>query len=247
MRQKPLICFAGDKKRCYGVMRNLNSSVKSIYLDRNISNSNKLKYNFPWLFCIVPEKDITDYSEVIGLSRKTRCPVYAICTPLQLKALRKHCKEFDIQQITVPQLRKKAREITCTIKECGSQLEAFKSRMETISIISSNPALAAYSAEHSIPVGSDNRAVITSADFDECSEMLDHSEKSDGYIITDNADETAPAQIRKIATIIPDDKTPAFYVGNDEKKRTPKNFKYVSIRSEKDIIGKALKKHSKNK
>ncbi len=245
MTKRPQICFLGDEKRSRRIMNSFKGSINSFYIGRNHKNPEKYVYNKLSFICLVAEFNNPEskpmYPDAIEIYKKTDCPIYVVSTQLQFENISKAYKNKRMKRITVTELHKIIKNLTDELNVSGlTQFEAVVKNMETISIISSNPVLTAFSESKTISKDCNRRIII--------SPTINQEEPDDdrtiGYIVTESFDKKSDTSV-KTAEKLSESGKPVFYVGTAERKHPPKGTIYVSVKTKKNKIADTLNKTEK--
>lgn len=144
----------GDDARCFKIMESFSSDIKGFYVKRRHSEKDSIEEKQPVCVCIILEKGksaaAAHYSNALDYSKRTRCPVYVICSPDQFYGLRKSSPKHHLHRVNISGLYKAIRHIVEIASEHGTgsiDFEIAKSRFETVEILSERASFAAYCAD----------------------------------------------------------------------------------------------------
>lgn len=167
--KRPSICFMGDEMRCDKVMESFGADIKGFYVKRKRAQKNIIAEKQPVCVCIILEKGKSaaadHYSEAFVYSKRTRCPIYVICSPDQFYGIKNSYPEHHLHKMNVSGLYKAIRRIIEIFSKYGDKadFEIAKSRFETVEIHSKNASIAAYCADKVLNVNRSGYRIIVTA------------------------------------------------------------------------------------
>ncbi len=236
----------GDEELCSSFIDTYKESIRAFYIRKDHKPRNRFLSVPPTFLCIILGKGKSGrafyFSDAIEYSEKSKCHIYVVCSPDQFDGIRNAASGCSIDRISLIGLHKLIKETIQHFKDSpDSELETIKSRFDSVSVISADPALAAF-CESQLSFNSINQRVIINMDSANASEN-----ELNGYLITESPDGNAPAKLKQIAESLPETKIPAVYIGTKEKVRVPKSITYISLNSGNNSIKAHFRKyHRKN-
>ncbi len=244
--KKPTVCFLGNRCKSYEIMSYFNASIKSVYIDGKNNNEEIISFLKPDFICFILEKRVyghgSIYSAALDYSKRTLCPVYAICSQDQFYGIKNHWTKSVIHRVTELGFYRIVRNTIRLFRESSDGRTAvIKSRFDTVAVISSDAVSSAYAenqvCRHNTPY---RRIRLSSPSSPETSEILKDKESYSGFIVTEPLN---AIELEKISLELSKVKTtsiPVIILENNKHYNIKGNFRYLNIKDNDDEISNTL-------